>query len=365
LAAGWHIFLSQATDRDTQTTTHRILRLKWVGKRIPENQPGYRPMVSWNEDWEVVAEFITDWWYTGEAFGDRGVYNPEYGFIVDGIDRPTNYGYDWLTDSPNYDPDHYWHYSRWLEAWDDGHYRFQEYCPRESEGVAPSPVMEFLAAWPGTTDNLYNAYYQGESVDDWPETRLCGFSPDSKTDEQPWRVLGNTPPYARPWIRPLFHVSPFYYLRYSYQWTSNFLIFANSFDHSHYYTDQGHYQSVITPRDYIVFQAPGRWITLNSVGAAVHDEGHNPISLLESRWDWRWDCSCAEQNFAAAYVRRKSDGSIWKFRNYNHGTRQFTEIFDLVEKPISPTPGIEYASFFMNGPPIPGNETWNTLMVLK
>ena len=109
--------------------------------------------------------------------------------------------------------------------------------------------------------------------------------------------------------------------------------------------------------NYLIFQGPNNWKTLEAFGA--------PMGIASSTWDWSNDCSCAESNFVKAYVKRKSDKSIWTFKNWNPSSDIYTDFVNLLEKPVDPVQGVEYATFFSNGPPIPTGWDWNTLIIIK
>jgi hypothetical protein len=368
LSAGWHIIHVQSYDEGLQDswivwfptgqTMRRILRLRHVGSRVPQGQAGYREPNYFDDNWELLGEsnisFYEYWhgpWYEGSFMGGRGVYRPNSGLVVDSGNRDIGMWNDWY-DEPNPPDGTHEHEFCHIECWDDGFYSHKEYSTAENQ--VPSPVMDLIRPWPGTSNGIYGAVYQG--YDGMPIKNLAFFNPSSHSDDTPWAAATNILSCQTNWMLPSSNSQPVNTQLYN--WTSNFFFVGISWhgvgDEYGYWPD---------PDNYIYFQGPNHWGTLNQI-APVYP-GYNDPSLENSMWDWAWDCSCAESNFQAAYVRRKSDGSIWRFRNWKPTGNIYTDFPNLTMRPTEPVLGVEYASFFMNGPPIPGNETWNTLMVLK
>jgi hypothetical protein len=338
LKSGWHIF-HHSSYQDSKA----ILRLRHVGNRIPENQSGYQEPIYLDENWEVLDAWIDPDWFYGNSTAGRGVYREDFGYVYGGWDRVVGQVGDWNESNP----------CTWMDCWDDGYYTIIECVPPPYESV-PSAAMGHLAAWPGTWNTFINSFYQGYSnPSGWTDFKPIFFNPTSRDDSNPWNHIARSPAYQRPWMihEDRDYISP----PAVYKWRSNFWLMADAFDFE-YYPDDDMYLPV--SRNHIIYQGPYNWQTLNSSGETEPD-------IDTSIWDWEWDASCAESNLVSAYVRRKSDGSIWKFRNWNPGANIYTDFTNLKMRPENPIPGYEYASFFMNGPPIPGNETWNTLMILK
>jgi hypothetical protein len=345
LKAGWHIFyIKSFSDYGVNMpTTQYVLRLRHVGKRILENQPNYRAPVYLDDNWEILDQFTMAYnedlnWFVGDTLQGRGVYNKDYGLVYDG--DPRHIGVQ------NWEEGDYVS----IACWDDGRYLFRETSQGEDE--VPSVALGVFAPWPGTSNEILASHFQGYSSS-WPQRRVLRFFPTSRSDESPWGTSLSWPVYSSPWM--LWDQRDFWTcLANSEKWRSNFWFLAES---HHMAYDNSWYPDV---DDYIIYQGPKYWRRFETADCV------NGIPSIEnSMWDWGEDGSCAESTFVSAYVRRKSDGSIWKFRNWNPATNIYTDFPNLEMKPVSPVPGIEYASFFINGPPIPGNETWNTLIVLK
>ena len=273
----------------------------------------------------------------------RGVYRPDSGIVYDNSSRGTGaYGGYWQ-------PGDYVA----IDCWDNSFYRHREIT--YTENVVASAVMGFTPAWPGTTNNLYGAYYQ-DYEGDWAIRRPLFFHPNNKEDSEPWATSSQFPEYQHRWMLPDSSDGWGYM---SWKWVSNFFYTVHPFVVG--YTEYAEpYPDFRMP--YAIYQGPASWRTLTAQSQTYANE---PSELENSMWDWAWDGSCAESNMQIAYVRRTSDGSIWRFRNWNPTGDVYTDFTNLAMRPVQPVLGVEYASFFMNGPPIPGNETWNTLMVLK
>ena len=273
----------------------------------------------------------------------RGFYRPESGIIYDNDERMV-FHYDWEAGEGVF-----------IRGWDNTFYTHWEITP--GDGIVPSPVMGYTPAWPGTTNTMYGAWYQGYDGD-WPERRPLFFRPSSKSDSQPWERDLNMPEYNHMWEIPDQRDSQA--LVPLEGWFTNFFFVVAPFTPRAYWNDGAGIFEYVPEYNlqYAAFQGPNNWRT---IGGMSPDEPN----LKDSMWEWRWDGACAESNMQIAYVRRKSDGSIWRFRNWNPTTDVYTDFTNLDMRPIQPVLGVEYASFFMNGPPIPGNETWNTLMILK
>ena len=342
LNAGWHIIhvYSSSEHGTDMPTNKKILRFRHTGSRIIEGQTGYKEPNYYDDNWEILDEktFLAGEygdWFQGTPMGGRGVYRPDSGLVYDAGDRMIMGFYD---------------YPIWISCWDNEFYNHLEYSADEES--VQSPSMNTFGTWPGTSNSLLNSYYQGYD-NDWQYKMPIFFNPSSHSDDQPWSLASNLPSYTKNWLtldsRSWPNGFPF-----SFHWRSNFWMLAISFNYG-----VGEEFTGLAVDNYIIYQGPANWRTLNS---AYYE---NPPSLENSMWDWAWDGSCAESNFQAAYVRRKSDGSIWRFRNWKPIGDVYTDFTNLTMRPTEPIPGVEYASFFMNGPPIPGNETWNTLMVLK
>lgn len=347
LKSGWHIIhvYSYSPYGTDQPTYKKILRLRHVGKRIPQDQSGYLAPNYLDDNWEILGEktFSAEefgGWYAGDAIRTRGAYRPIPGIIYDSDDRQLSYQHWEEGDSVG------------IYCWDGdplapGFYNFRNYA---EEDTVPDFVMQLLAPWPGTTNRILGAYYQMYDVLHSYRNPFS-FNPSSIDDTQFWDSL-QVNEYPKNW----YMVDPrdvvLGAMDKIWKYSSNFWFLGTSFDPG----------ELPTFDDYIIFQGPNNWRTLNQI---IYGGSFNEPDLGTSIWDWEWDCSCAESNMVMAYVRRKSDGTIWKFRNWNQATDIYTNFINLDPKPINPTPGQEYMSFFMEGPPIPGNETWNTLMVLK
>ena len=373
LSPGWHIIHVQSYDEGldpswtvwfpTGQTMRRILRLRHVGSRVPQGKAGYREPNYYDDNWELLGEsnisFYEYWhgpWYDGYFMSGRGVYRPSSGLVVDSKNRDIGIWNDWY-DEPNPPDGTHEHEFCDIECWDDGFYSHKEYSTVENQ--VPSPVMDLIRPWPGTSNGIYGAVYQG--YDGMPIKNLAFFNPSSHSDDTPWAAATNILSCQTNWMLPSSNSMPVNFQLWP--WTSNFFFVGISWHPDPYFDDNNNVQYVPAPDNYIYFQGPNHWGTLNNIVPV--QSYYNDPSLDNSIWDWREDCSCAESNFQAAYVRRKSDGSIWRFRNWKPTGNIYTDFPNLTMRPTEPIPGVEYASFFMNGPPIPGNETWNTLMILK
>jgi len=370
LNPGWHIiYIKSFSEHGTDMPTNKkILRFRHTGSRIIEGQTGYKEPNYYDDNWEILDERTFEtistedpdsehyWgtWYSGEVISwGRGVYDPNFGIIYDSIPRSTDR--EWVTtlgEYPNlyiafeYLPTYGWNP-------DFGNfYMLREYCV--AEGTAPSACMGFLVPWPGTTNRIYGALW--DPYGDASHKQPLYLNPSSANDGQPWDV-SNLTQYHKNWMTGDPRDWPDGVLNTS-RWRSNFFFVASSYDYGELSEIDSH----------ILFQggSAGKWTTLESITYNSELGAYNqPAALENSMWDWAWDGSCAESNMQIAYVRRKSDGSIWRFRNWKPTGNVYTDFPNLAMRPVEPIPGVEYASFFMNGPPIPGNETWNTLMVLK
>ena len=234
--------------------------------------------------------------------------------------------------------------------------------------MVASLAMGYLSPWPGTFNRILDAHYQHHrDIVDWPDKKVLFFDPANRNDTQPWANDANSPAYMYPW---LINENADFPNVNIWRWQSNFWFCCTPLTEKYYsyYNIEGGLEEFYEPyydKNYAVYQGPYKWRTLtNDPGT---DWGHeiSPLQLENSMWDWAEDGSCAESDFKTAYVRRKSDGSIWRFRNWKPTGNVYTDFPNLAMRPVEPVQGVEYANFFMNGPPIPGNETWNTLMVLK
>jgi len=277
----------------------------------------------------------------------RGVYRPNSGIIYDGSRRIIGSGiFNWeVGDYVD------------IDCWDNSFYTHRE--TTYVEDIVPSLVMGFTPVWPGTSNDINGAFYQ--DMEDWPVRRPLFFNPTNHQDDQPWRQDSSMIQYSQKWMLP--DTSDGMGGSMSYKWVSNFFFTVHPFS-IQYIEDEHEIPQPWPDYDlpYAIYQGPTHWRTLSAQNNTYNNE---PSELENSIWDWAWDGSCAESNFQTAYVRRKSDGSIWRFRNWNPTGNVYTDFTNLAMRPVEPIPGVEYASFFMNGPPIPGNETWNTLMVLR
>ena len=330
LNPGWHVICIKSDGYQKW-----VLRFRHTGTRIIEGQTGYQEPTYYDDNWEELAYVYDDFgeWYSGVSHLGRGVYRPSTGIVYDGSERLLSRSYvvgDYVD----------------VSCWDSGFYRVREVCVQD--GTVPSAVMGITPCWPGTLNVAFGAYYQGFSGD-WSMRRPLVFSPSGHNDEQPWNLVTGMGPYSYPWM--LLDQNDFEGGLWVPTLHSNFFFTAIPFS----IVDE--YPSF--DRNYAIFQGPANWKTLNSSPPG------QPTDFNASVFDWEWDCSCAESNMQIAYVRRKSDGSIWRFRNWNPTTGVYTDFPNLAMRPTNPVPNTEYASFFMNGPPIPGNETWNTLMILR
>jgi len=344
LNPGWHIIYAKSfSDHGTNMPVNtKILRLRHTGSRIMEGLSGYRAPNYYDDNWEILDEVTryegeTDFsWYNGVPMAGRGFYRPESGIIYDNYQRQVFL--DWSVGTGVF-----------IHGWDNTFYTLWELSVED--GTVPSAVMGYTPAWPGTTNTMYGAWYQGYDSD-WTERRPLFFHPSSKSDSQPWERDLNMQEYNHRWEIPdqrdSYGIVPLHF------WVTNFFFVVAPFTIRYY-------EDVAVPDytlSYAVFQGPNNWRTIGGMSP-------NEPDLKDSMWEWKFDGACAESNMQIAYVRRKSDGSIWRFRNWNPTTGVYTDFTNLDMRPIQPAPNTEYASFFMNGPPIPGNETWNTLMVLK
>jgi hypothetical protein len=349
LNPSWHLIYCKSTSGES-FHKRELLRLRHLGSRVAEGQTGYVAPEYLNEDWEILGtrhlDSLYDAWYDGVPMLGRGVYRPDSGIVYDNSRR--------VLGSYNY----YWEAGEYvdIDCWDNGFYTLRETTYVDNQ--VPSPVMGFTPAWPGTLNSINGAFYQ--DMESWPVRRPLFFHPDNHTDTQPWSQDSNMQQYSQMWMMP---DSSDGYGGMSYKWVSNFFYTVHPF-FLRYVMDENNepvpYPDFSLP--YAIYQGPTHWRTLSAQSATYQNE---PSELENSMWDWAWDGSCAESNMQIAYVRRKSDGSIWRFRNWKPTGDVYTDFPNLTMRPIQPAPNTEYASFFMNGPPIPGNETWNTLMILK
>lgn len=358
LKAGWHIFYMKSTwylesGSGATDTYKKLLRLRHVGKRIPENQTGYRDPTYFDDNWELIDEHTDTTtnigWFVGDDMSGRGVYHPSYGIAFDSEDRDVSY-------PPN--DGEWWHLR--MSCWNEHFYFIHEKQYQElsfTEPVVPSPVMGQIPVWPGVLyGDIYGSYFQGYD-NPWSIRRPLFFRPENETVEQPWVQDTEMPEHPYPW---LVSTLGFMGSRQTRKWISNFFFTVCPF---HQTMDEfGTWYPNFQGHNYAIYQGPRLWRPISGSPADDLD----PIEILEnSIWDWAYDGACAQYDMTRAYVRRKSDGSIWRFRNWNPSTDIYTDFTNLEPRPMNPIQGVEYAHFLMNGPPIPGNETWHTLMILR
>jgi len=366
LKAGWHILFLQSLYEEGNLHQQKILRLRHVGQRIAEGQDGYKDPEYMNEDWETIdtkyLDPVDDPWYSGVAISGRGVYHPKFGIVFESDRRGQSY-YDWDSIYPDAEYPDVTHIDINIHCWDETFYSIVE--TSTTHGHVASPIMGYISPWPGTFNTLLGAHYQANTNNpDWPDKNVLFFNPENRNTDQPWFADPDAPSYDYPW---LINENIDYPRVNIWRWQSNFWFCCSPLTmiwwQAPYMSgeESGYYPAY--NRAYAIYQGPYHWRSLNNTPGEEWLIG--PRQLEDSIWDWAEDGSCAESDFKYAYVRRISDGSIWRFRNWNQSTGVYTDFPNLAMRPTEPVLGVEYASFFMNGPPIPGNETWNTLMILK
>jgi len=321
-----------------------MLRFRHTGQRIPEGKSGHRTPNYLDENWEILGSTAGQGYSSDVTFGGKGIYDEVAG-IVYADDR-----WKWEWEPGDYSE---------TFCWDDRFYSFREYTMEY--GFAPSSVMDLIPPFPGTLNRLVGAIYTGKNSEHQYTRQPVIFYPSSQYDDVPWAYSStiSIPPFGSDWSIPDSRAS---YFPYNIHWLRSNLFFIACTFHQVYHAGSNPETSYWYPvyDSYILFQAPNKWRDLPD-----QVDSSNINFLKNSIWDWAYDGSCAEPDMQYAYVRRKSDGSIWKFRNWNPVTDEYTDFTNLPMVPTNPVQGVEYARFFMDGPPIPGNETWNNLMLLK
>jgi len=360
LKAGWHILYLHSIWQENLVHQQKILRLRHVGRRIEEGQNGYKSPEYLNDDWETIdtrhLDPGQDPWYSGVSLSGRGVYHPKFGIVFEADRRSQSY-YFW----GDLDPGE--HIDMNIYCWDETFYTITE--SSYTSGHVASPAMGYIPSWPGTFNTMLAAHYQAsESSPDWPDKKVLFFDPENRNDTQPWSYDTESPAYTYPWLINENRDFPSVNI---WRWQSNFWFCCSPLSMRYVEAppmsggDSGYFP--FYDRNYAVYQGPYKWRTLTNDPGLYESTG--PLQLENSMWDWAEDGSCAENDFKTAYVRRISDGSIWRFKNWNPITDVYADFPNLTMRPTNPVQGVEYAHFYMNGPPIPGNETWNTLMILK
>jgi hypothetical protein len=337
LLPGWHIILAYGRALGTGgTSAIKILRLRHVGQRIPQGQSGYKSPEYLDDNWEILGEATFDDWYLNTAMSGRGFYNPIWGIVYD-IPRRRFLDVGSVNNKIYY--------------WDDGFNVIDE-------GLL-TVVSAYTAPMPGTKNNTYSSYYQAFGGT-WPYRGIVGLG--STIDNQPWTGYTNVAEYTDPWL--IIDSND------AYGWQ---LIHAGSlgYHQSNFFFTMSPFNIVsgeppMALKDYMaIVQFSPENVQYKEIGSPDEYPGTTVPIFENHSFDWIWDASCAESNLQIAYVRRKSDGSIWKFRNWNPNGNKYTDFLNLTSKPTNPVSGVEYLNFFMDGPPIPGNETWNTLIILR